>query len=107
VAPPPTPKPTSTPTAKPPPTIAPTPAPPPLAGISCVASGATLDCDGRTSLDAQTFEWRFEDLANTTTATGVMSSHTYSNSGRKTVTLTVTGLGGTDSDTNQYDVIVP
>lgn len=102
VAPTPIPKPTSAPTPGTTPTST-----TPKADFDCASIGATLTCDGALSLNAQTYEWLFEDDANTTSATGVTTSHTYATSGTKTVTLTVTGPGGIDTWTSLFDVIVP
>lgn len=100
----PTPKPTPKPTAKPTPT--PTPVPSPIAGFSCIVAGDTITCDGSSSSNASTYAWVFGG-ADGGSGSGVVASHQYTISGVKTVRLTVTGPGGSDSDTNQYTVTVP
>jgi hypothetical protein len=96
----PTPEPTPTPTPEPTPTPSPTPIPPPVADFE----GSPTVCNGPTTVsftDLSTGEitsWSW-DFGDGHTSTLQNPSNYYNHNGTYTVTLTVTGPGGTDVET--------
>lgn len=92
-----TPRPTDNPTPKPTDTPGPTG---PVAKFKCNQDGfsLTINCDASNSTgQIDLYSWSFG-------ATGVTASNTFNNYGEKSVTLTVSGPGGTDELTKTVQV---